>query len=99
MRDNEIMRRGEMLRSLIESDGWKIAQEILDGYIKAVNDITLLDTNSPIDDIGKEAYARAKAINLVRAWYNAIQNEVENFETNVLISAESSDKDIVRVIE
>lgn len=97
--DVNIMQRGEKLRSLLESDGWKEAKAILDGYIKVVNDITLLNTNANIDDIGKEAYARAKAINLVLSWYNAIENEVEIYKENLYLKAEEKDGQIIRELD
>lgn len=85
-----------MLRSLLESDGWSIAKEILDGYISAVSDITLLNTNSPIDDIGKEAYARAKAIQLVKTWYNDMENQALLYEENVILKAQEKEGQIIR---
>lgn len=81
---------------MVESEGWAIAKEIFDNYIAAVSDITLLDTKANIDDIGKEAYARAKAIQIVKAWYNDIQNNIELYEENVYLKAEEKEGQIVR---
>lgn len=71
--------KGEMLRSLVKSDGWKVAKEMLDREIDMVKYVSTLNLSDSIEDIGKEAYARAKAVELVQGWFNDINAEIESY--------------------
>lgn len=82
--DSDILQRAEMLRGLIESDGWKVAKEIIDEQIRVVQLVQNIDYEQPIDAIGKEAYARAAAISLVTDWFQLIYAEVEHFNEQLI---------------
>lgn len=72
-----------MLRSLVESDGWKVAKEMLDKDINVVKYVHTIDFTQPIEEIGKEAYARAVAINLIQKWFNNIQGEIDSYHEHL----------------
>lgn len=86
--DREIIKRGELLRSLVESEGWAVAKSILDAEVDKIKLVSTLDLRANIDEIGKEAYARAKAIQTIQVWYNNIQNEIDTLHTNLNLVAE-----------
>lgn len=88
--DREIIKRGELLRSLVESEGWAVAKSILDAEIDKIKYVSTLDLKADIEEIGKEAFARAKAIQTIQVWYNNIQNEIETLHVNLDITAEQS---------
>lgn len=77
--DRENIMRGEMLRSLVESDGWKVAKSMLDAKVNVVKYVSTLELSQPIEEIGKEAYARAKAVELIQNWFNDIQGEIDSY--------------------
>lgn len=86
--------RGEMLRSLVESDGWKVAKEMLDERVNVVKYVSTLRLEDSIEDIGKEAYARAKSVDLIQSWFNDIQGEVESYYEHLNIE-EDGDQIII----
>jgi hypothetical protein len=88
--DREIIKRGEILRSLVEGEGWAIAKTILDAEIDKIKLVSTLDLTAPIEEIGKEAFARAKAIQTIQVWYNNIQSEIETLHTNLDIAVKDS---------
>jgi len=88
--DREVIKRGEILRTLIEGEGWAVAKSILDTEIDKIKLVSTLDLSASIEDIGKEAYARAKAIQTIQVWYNNIQSEIETLHTNLEITAQDS---------
>lgn len=93
--DAEVIRRGQILRDLVESEGWKIAKDILDAEVDKVKFVTTLDTKQSIDDIGKEAYARAKAIILIQSWYNMLSNNIALYEESLELSQKEKEAEIV----
>jgi len=96
--DREIIKRGEILRSLIEGEGWALAKTILDEEIDKIKLVSTLDLSANIEEIGKEAYARAKAIQIIQVWYNKIQSEIETLHTNLDIVADK-DTSYIREVE
>lgn len=92
--DKDIVMRGEMLRSLVESDGWKVAKEMLDERVNVVKYVSTLRLEDSIEDIGKEAYARAKSVDLIQSWFNDIQGEVESYYEHLNIE-EDGDQIII----
>lgn len=93
--DAELVRRGQILRDLVESEGWKVAKDILDAEVDKVKFVTTLDTKQSIDDIGKEAYARAKAIILIQSWYNMLSNNIALYEESLELSQKEKEAEIV----
>lgn len=77
--DREVVRKGEILRSLIEGEGWQLAKEVLDNKINVIKHVTTIDMKRDISEIGKEAYARASAISLIEDWFNDISDMVSNY--------------------
>lgn len=96
--DKAIITRGEMLRSLVESDGWKVAKEILDQRVDEIKFVTTIDTKMTVDEIGKEAFARAIAINTLQAWFNDIHGQINMFYEQTT-PQEEEDDDIIKEIE
>ena len=94
--DKDIVQRGEMLRSLVESDGWKIAKEMLDAKIDVVKYVSTLDLSESIENIGKEAYARAKAVELIQSWFNLIQGEIDSYYEHLADPKEEEQPDWLR---
>jgi len=87
--------KGEMLRSLVESDGWKVAKAMLDNRVDVVKLVSSLRLDGSIEDIGKEAYARAKAVDLIQSWFNDIQGEIDSYWEHLNSDDEDEDPIIV----
>lgn len=93
--DRDNIMRGEMLRSLVESDGWKVAKEMLDEQINVVKYVSTLDLSGSIEDVGKEAYARAKAVDLIQSWFNDIQGEIDSYWEHLQTDTEDGEQIII----
>lgn len=96
--DKAIISKGEMLRSLVESDGWKVAKGILDERVNQIKYVSTLDTNMPIDQIGKEAFARAIAIQMIQSWFDDIQGAIAMYYEQIAPDEEEEDA-IIKEIE
>ncbi len=96
--DREIIKRGEILRALVEGEGWALAKTILDEEVDKIKLVATLDLTADIEEIGKEAYARAKAIQIIQVWYNKIQSEIETLHTNLNLMADET-KSYIREVE
>lgn len=95
--DRETITKGEMLRSLVESDGWKVAKEMLDEQIDVVKLVTTIDFSMTVDEIGKEAYARASAVKLIQDWFNRIQGQIDLYYEQTNPVEEETDGIIVEL--
>lgn len=93
--DKGIITKGEMLRSLVESDGWKVAKEMLDERIDTIKYVSTIDTKQSMEDIGKEAYARSAAIDMIQSWFNEINGQIQMFYDQVTPVEEDED-DIIK---
>lgn len=91
--DKAIVSKGEMLRSLVESDGWKVAKGMLDEQVDVIKFVNTIDTKQSIEEIGKEALARSIAINTIQNWFNRISGEIEMFYEQ--IKPEEEDEDAI----
>lgn len=93
--DRDILSRGEMLRSLIESDGWKIAIAELDASLALLESVSTFDTSMNPTDLAVEVHSRNKAIKLIRNWKNAIGEAVEMYYEQIDAMNEEED-DIIK---
>lgn len=96
--DKAVITKGEMLRSLVESDGWKVAKDMLDERVNKIKYVSTIDTKQSIEDIGKEAFARIIAINMLQSWFNDIQGAIEMYYEQIK-PEEPEEDDIIREIE
>jgi hypothetical protein len=92
----EQMRRGDILRHLVEGEGWALAKEILHDQMKVLDSVSTIPNNMSLEDIGKEAMFRAYAISLVQQWLDAIEGRVEQHKDQSTALAELHTEEVIR---
>lgn len=93
--DKKILSEGEEVFLMVQGRAWGIAKRILDDKVDNYKLVSTLDLSKPIEEIGKEAYARSLAINLIQSWYNDLYAIIENHEENSRIQAEEKEGQII----
>jgi hypothetical protein len=93
--DRDTITRGEMLRSLVESDGWKIAISELNASLEMLESVSTFDTSMDPVELSIEVHSRNKAIRLFRNWQTAISEAVEMYYEQIQAMNEEED-DIIK---
>ena len=88
--------RGDILRGLVESQGWAIVKEILYDKIKTLDSISSLPLEDDPTKIGLQAMYRNHAIGLVLDWVATIEGDVEQFREQSRLVAEMQADQVIR---
>lgn len=93
----ETMRKGQVLRDFVDSEGWAEAKSILLEMIRVTDSVSAmhLDGLKP-DEIGYQTIYRAGAISLVHDWLAAIEGRLEQHQQNAGMLAELRTDEIFR---
>lgn len=76
----KVLKDGEILANLVDSDGWKMAKKRLCDSLLTVMDIMTLEKK---DDIVQEIGARQLAVQLVMNWISEIEGTANQHTSNV----------------
>lgn len=92
----EQMREGDIMRQLVNSEGWALAKKMLAEQIAVLDSVSSIPSNMPLEEIGKQAMFRAHAISLVQSWLDAVEGRVEQHSQQSALLAEVATDEIIR---
>lgn len=80
------------LRRMTESEGWKVAKQMLLEKIALLDSVSTLPEGITFEEAGKQAMFRAHAISLMRTWLEDIEARVDqtNQQQEVLLDLQET---------
>lgn len=84
------------LRRMTESEGWKVAKQMLLEKIAILDSVSSLPEGISFEEAGKQAMFRAHAISLMTDWLNAVEARVEQSNQQQDLIIELNETTIVR---